>query len=116
MEFAAGVLLEVKMVNVEVPVPKTELGEKLAVAPAGRPLALNVTFPENSPVLVIVTVNFVLPPPPDVCVPGVAATVKSPVALMLTPHDEIPTAARRYNTQIYFCIWVIWGSLFPLVL
>src|SRR5271156_1546064 len=109
MEFAAGVLLEVKMVIVEGPVPMTTLGEKLAVAPAGRPLALNVTFPVNPPVPVIVTVNDVLPPPPDVCVPGVAATVKSSVTPEPPPHDEIP-AARRHHTQIFIRIYGISGS------
>jgi hypothetical protein len=34
-------------VNVEFPVPVTVAGEKLAVAPVGNPLALNVTTPVN---------------------------------------------------------------------
>jgi hypothetical protein len=100
VDVAAGVLLEVKMVMVEAPVPVTALGEKLAVTPAGRPLALKVTLPENPPVPVVVTVNVVVPPPPVVCVLGVAATEKSLVGAELPPpQDEIPTAARRHNTQ-----------------
>ena len=34
-------------VNVEFPAPVTAAGEKLAVAPVGNPLALNVTTPVN---------------------------------------------------------------------
>jgi hypothetical protein len=43
----AGVLPAVVTVNVELPVPVAVVGEKPAVAPAGNPLALNVTTPVN---------------------------------------------------------------------
>jgi hypothetical protein len=36
-------------VSVELPAPVTVAGEKLAVAPLGKPLALNVTTPVNPP-------------------------------------------------------------------
>ncbi len=36
---------EVEIVSVEVPEPEIDAGEKLAVAPEGRPVALSVTGP-----------------------------------------------------------------------
>jgi hypothetical protein len=42
-----GVVELVVTVSVELPVPVTVAGEKLGVAPAGSPLALNVTTPLN---------------------------------------------------------------------
>jgi hypothetical protein len=47
VEVPAGVLPVVVTVNVELPVPVTVPGVKLAVAPVGNPLALNVTIPAN---------------------------------------------------------------------
>jgi hypothetical protein len=47
MEVLAGVELEVFTVRVEEPEPTTELGEKVAVAPAGNPVTLKFTFPVN---------------------------------------------------------------------
>src|SRR5579859_102673 len=45
VELPVGVLLLVEMVSVEVPAPLIDAGLKLAVAPAGKPLALSVTAP-----------------------------------------------------------------------
>ena len=42
-----GVELEVLTVMVEEPEPATVVGEKLAVAPEGRPLTLKLTAPVN---------------------------------------------------------------------
>ncbi len=51
-----GVLPVVVTVSVELPVPVTVVGEKLAVAPAGNPLALNATEPEKPEIAVVLTV------------------------------------------------------------
>jgi len=51
----AGVLVLVVTVSVE-EVPDAGLGEKLAAAPAGRPVRLRVTAPAKPPVRVMVTV------------------------------------------------------------
>ena len=45
VELPAGVVLLVATVNVEVPAPLTDPGVKVAVAPAGKPLALSITAP-----------------------------------------------------------------------
>lgn len=47
VELAIGVEVVVVIVSVEEPDPETVVGEKAAVAPVGRPLALNVTVPVN---------------------------------------------------------------------
>src|SRR6202790_5058198 len=47
VEVAVGVVPSVVTVSVEVPLPLMVAGEKLAVAPAGKPLALRVTVPAN---------------------------------------------------------------------
>jgi len=49
-------------VNVNVLVPVVDAGLKLAVTPAGRPLALNATLPVNPPRGVTVTVLVAVPP------------------------------------------------------
>ena len=41
----AGVVLLVETASVDEPEPLTEAGVKLAVAPAGTPLAFNATLP-----------------------------------------------------------------------
>jgi hypothetical protein len=51
-----GVEPEVLTAMVEEPEPESELGEKLAVAPAGNPLTLKLTFPLNPLEGVTVTV------------------------------------------------------------
>jgi hypothetical protein len=56
VEVPAGVLPVVVTVSVELPAPVTVAGEKLAVAPLGKPLALNVTTPANpfsAPIFVV---------------------------------------------------------------
>jgi len=45
VEVPATVAPEVEIVSVEVPEPEIDAGEKLAVAPEGRPVALSVTGP-----------------------------------------------------------------------
>jgi hypothetical protein len=77
VELAAGVVLEVVTVMVEVPAPVIVAGLKLAVAPAGNPATVGVTIPLNPFTAVVVTVYVVLPPAETVCVDGVTATVKS---------------------------------------
>src|ERR1035438_230542 len=72
----SGVVELVVTVSVEVPDPVTVAGEKLAVAPAGSPLALSVTTPLNpfsAPMLVVKVVAF---PTTTVCELGVTVSVK----------------------------------------
>ena len=45
VEVPATVALEVEIVSVDVPEPEIEAGEKLAVTPEGRPVALRATVP-----------------------------------------------------------------------
>jgi len=66
----------VETVTVELPDPVTEAGLKVAVAPDGRPLTLNMTTPLNPFTDVIFAVYVVLAPFFTVCEPGVAAIVK----------------------------------------
>src|ERR1019366_4457064 len=64
------------IVSVDVPEPVTVAGEKLAVAPAGNPLALSVTAPlkpSTAPMLVVKVVAF---PTTTVCELGVAVRLK----------------------------------------
>jgi hypothetical protein len=56
VELAAGVLLEVVTVMVEVPAPEMVPGLKLAVVPAGNPVTVGVTVPVNPFTAVVVTV------------------------------------------------------------
>ena len=74
----AGVAVVVVTDMVDEPDPVTEVGLKLALAPAGNPLALSPTTPANPPEPVIVAVYEVPPPAVTVCEGGVAAMVKSP--------------------------------------
>jgi hypothetical protein len=55
VEVPATVALEVEIVSVEVPELEIEAGEKLAVAPEGKPVALSVTVPLKPFVAVDVT-------------------------------------------------------------
>jgi hypothetical protein len=55
-EVPVGVVLAVVMVRVEEPDVVTEVGLKLAVAPAGNPVTLKFTAPVNPPVGLTVTV------------------------------------------------------------
>jgi hypothetical protein len=104
VEFAGGVEGVVAIVSVEVPDPATELGAKLYVAPAGRLLALNATLPEKPPIAPMLTSKAVLPPPPEVCVPGVAEIEKSafpcppPAAPPL--QDDSTAVTSRHDRRI----------------
>jgi len=74
-----GVLPVVVTVSVELPAPVTVPGEKLAVAPAGTPLALSVTAPVNPPNAATFAVNVVAFPTITVCVLGLPEIAKSAV-------------------------------------
>jgi hypothetical protein len=56
VDVPTGVLPVVVTVNVELPVPVTVAGEKLAVAPVGNPLALKAMEPEKPENAVVLTV------------------------------------------------------------
>jgi hypothetical protein len=56
VDVPTGVLPVVVTVNVELPVPVTVAGEKLAVAPVGSPLALKAMEPEKPELAVVLTV------------------------------------------------------------
>ena len=57
VELAAGVVLEVVTVSVELPVPPViVLGLKLAVAPVGNPATVSATSPVSPFTAVLVTV------------------------------------------------------------
>ena len=71
-----GVFFMVDTVTVELPDPVTEVGLKVAVASAGKPLTLNATTPLNPFTAVIFAVYVVLAPFFTVCEPGVAEIVK----------------------------------------
>lgn len=47
VELLAALPVVVETIRVEVPDPLTEDGEKIAVAPAGKPLAVRFTVPVN---------------------------------------------------------------------
>src|SRR5262245_44471469 len=57
--------------------PVVEAGEKLAVTPLGRPLAVKATLPVKPPVRVIAIVLVTLDPRLTVRLPGLAASEKS---------------------------------------
>jgi len=84
VDVAAGVVVLVVTVIVEVPLVVTVVGLKLAEAPVGRPLALNVTVPVNPSSAPIVTVYVVELPAVTVCVPGEAPMVKSGTGAAVT--------------------------------
>lgn len=80
VEVAAGVLLEVVIVNVDVAAPELMtigLGLKLPLAPAGNPLTLGVTLPVKPFTGVTVRVYVVVPPATIVREAGLTATWKS---------------------------------------
>ena len=56
VEVPAGVLPAVVTVSVDVPLPVTLAGEKLAEAPAGNPVAAKFTAPVKPPCAPILTV------------------------------------------------------------
>ena len=77
VDVPAGLLPRVVTVNVEFPAPVTATGEKLAVAPVGNPLALNVTTPVNPFSAPMLAVYVVALPTVTVRVPGLPEIVKS---------------------------------------
>jgi hypothetical protein len=81
VDVPTGVLPVVVTVSVELPAPVTVAGEKLAVAPAGNPLALSVTTPVNPFKAPTLAVYVVALPTLTVCVLGLADIVKSGVAV-----------------------------------
>src|ERR1700682_5557128 len=76
-DVAAGVVLPVVTVIVELPLAVIVAGEKLAEAPVGKPLALSVTIPVNPFRAPVVTVYVVELPAVTVCVEGETAMEKS---------------------------------------
>ena len=84
VDVAAGVVMLVVTVIVEVPLVVTVVGLKLAEAPVGRPLALSVTVPANPFSAPMVTVYVVELPAVTVCVPGEAPMVKSGTGAAVT--------------------------------
>jgi hypothetical protein len=79
----AGVDEVVRTVSVDV-LPVVAAGLNVPVAPAGRPLTLNVTEPAKPPVRVRVTEYVVLDPLVTVRLAGVRAIEKSPVTGAVT--------------------------------
>jgi hypothetical protein len=71
------------------PEPLTEVGLKLAVNPAGRPLTVKVTVPVNPPEGVTVTVYVAEPGSLIVREPGVADKLKSPLPTALTTNVTV---------------------------
>lgn len=72
----AGVVVEVESVRVEEPDVAIKDGLKLAVAPAGNPVALRLTFPVKPPVAATVTVVVPLLPAVSVMAAGEADSEK----------------------------------------
>ena len=84
------------MLRFELPEPAIDRGPKLAVAPAGKPLAVNTTVPLKELSGEMVVAKLVPHPADRVCVAGVAATaklgaggvtVKLTVAVCASPPD-----------------------------
>lgn len=69
---------------VDDPEPVTDVGLKVALAPAGNPLALKLTLPENPPDPVTVAVYDVPLPAVTVWEAGVAEMEKSPTGAGFT--------------------------------
>jgi hypothetical protein len=89
LKVPVGVVLPIVTVMVEEPEPVTEVGLKLALAPAGSPLVLNVTVPLNPLTDPTVAAYVVLLPCTTVREDGVAARVKSGVAVGFTVSDTL---------------------------
>ena len=83
-----GVEPDVCTVSVDVPPPVIVAGLKLAVAPAGRPLAVRLTAPLKFPCPVTVVVNVVAPPCPTVCEAGEALSVNDWYRLFFTHSNR----------------------------
>ena len=84
VEVAAGVVVPVVTVIVELPLAVIVVGLKLAEAPVGNPLALSVTVPVNPFRAPMVTVYVVELPAVTVCVEGETPTEKSGTGAAVT--------------------------------
>jgi hypothetical protein len=94
VDVAAGVVLPVVTVIVEVPLVVTVAGEKLAVAALGNPLALRVTIPANPFSALMVTVYVVELPAVTVCVEGATPMEKSGTTAVATTRLEVAECVR----------------------
>lgn len=84
----AAVAAVVLTVRVELPEPLViEAGAKLALAPAGSPLALRLTVPVKPPLGVMVVEYEVALPACTVCDAGVALMAKSPTTAAFTTSE-----------------------------
>ena len=84
VEVAAGVVVPVVTVIVELPLAVIVVGLKLAEAPVGNPLALSVTVPVNPFRAPMVTVYVVELPAATVCEAGAAPMEKSGTGAAVT--------------------------------
>lgn len=97
----AAVAAVVLTVRVELPEPPaTDAGAKLALAPAGSPLALRLTVPVKPPLGVIVVVYVVALPACTVCDAGVAPMAKSPTTGALTTSETDAVCVRTPSVPV----------------
>src|SRR5439155_23552938 len=99
MEDPYGVESVVKMVSVDVPEPLIGLTLKLAVAPAGNPLAAKETLPVKARMAPTATLNVALALPFTVCEVGVTASEKSPPPPPFPPPLAQPPTAAAISKQ-----------------
>jgi hypothetical protein len=86
----AGVAVVVAMLRFEIPEPATDAGSKLAVAPAGNPVAVNATAPLKELRGEMVVATFA--PHPAETVAGVAEMAKS--------GDVVAAVTIRFTTVV----------------
>jgi hypothetical protein len=94
------VLRAVVVIVIDVPVPAlTDAGLNVAVAPVGKPAALNVTEPGNAPPTVAVAIaKLAGDPAMTVCVVVVAVTLKS--VIVRVSEFEVPPPGVGFTTVI----------------
>ena len=95
-----GVVAAVVTVSVEVPAVFTDVGLKLAVAPAGKPVTVSATVPVKPFAASIVGVYVVPAPCATVCVDGDAVCVKSGGALTSTVMSAVWTRLPLVATTV----------------
>ena len=101
VELAAGVLLEVVTVMVELPAPVMVAGLNETVAPAGRPLTEGVTVELNPFNAVVVTVYVVGPPAGTVWLDGVTVMLKSTtLSVTVALCVRVPFAPETVNVEL----------------
>ena len=100
--------------RVEEPEPVTEVGLKLAVAPAGKPLTLNATEPVNPPDAVTVAVYEVPAPAVTLCEAGVAAMVKFGVGGPVGGSTQSFAAFENSNWMVYVVPLAVYEPCWPL--